>query len=350
MEKDKGKCDRLHYNWGMAVLRVIMCFMVVLCHYWDALNYQGILQFVSWMRVFAVSVFMLMSFVLVQKTLVSHDKGKIINRFKRLLIPQIGWTLIYWVVYYIIGRLSNLQLENGIKDMVYQMMFGHSQYLNPSMWYQVDLIYVTLFFLIIIVLCKKSYEFVIWSLALIAWIIQYTGVNMIWNNLPFEIKYPVGRFAEMIPIASLGFILASKNILEKMKKHKNIVAISVIVLIALIYKYDVFSELNGYGYQGIKQSVVAFAVLCLFYVMPFEVIENTIILKKVVAFISNYTLGIYCMHRCVGTLITIAIQHWRLGVSIHSFEGCIIIYCVSFIIAAIGNAIFKKTSLGALFN
>ena len=98
----------------MAVLRVIMCFMVVLCHYWDPLNYQGILQFVSWMRVFAVSVFMLMSFVLVQKTLVSHDKGKIINRFKRLLIPQIGWTLIYWVAYYIIGRLSNLQLENGI--------------------------------------------------------------------------------------------------------------------------------------------------------------------------------------------------------------------------------------------
>lgn len=56
------------------------------------------------------------------------------------------------------------------------------------------------------------------------------------------------------------------------------------------------------------------------------------------------------MHRCVGTLITIAIQHWGLGVSINSFEGCIIIYCVSFIIAAIGNAILKKTPLRSLFN
>lgn len=67
MEKNEVKA--VHYNWGMAVLRVIMCFMVVLCHYWDALNYQGILRFVSWMRVFAVSVFMLMSFVLVQKNI-----------------------------------------------------------------------------------------------------------------------------------------------------------------------------------------------------------------------------------------------------------------------------------------
>lgn len=293
MEKIKKKEYHTNYNWGMALLRSIMCFMVVLCHFWDTSNAQGFFAIISWMRLFAVSVFMLMSFVLVQKTLVSHDEEKIISRFKRLLIPQIGWTLIYWIVYYIIGRLVNLQLENGIKDMVFQMIFGHSQYLNPSMWYQVDLLWLTLVFLTIIVFCKKSYEPVIWGLSLIAWIAQYTGVNMMWNTLPYEIKYPVGRFVEMLPIASFGFILASKNILEKMKKHKIIVALSCIVLIALIYKYNVFSELDGYGYQGIKQIVVAFAVLCLFYVMPFDLIENTKKLKKVVAFISNYTLGIY---------------------------------------------------------
>lgn len=72
------------------------------------------------------------------------------------------------------------------------MFLGHSPQLNATMWYQVDLIYLTLLFLAVILIFQKNYETVLMILGFLALAAQYSGINLIFDNLRFELKYPLG--------------------------------------------------------------------------------------------------------------------------------------------------------------
>ena len=113
------------------------------------------MQFFVWMRMFAVPVFMMLSFIFTSQFLEEHNTDKIKKRIERLVIPQAGWAVIYWCIYKIIDMAYGLGLENGITDMLWQIFSGHSQNLNVTMWFQVDLIYITILFLAVILIFKK---------------------------------------------------------------------------------------------------------------------------------------------------------------------------------------------------
>ena len=121
-----------NYNLGLAILRAIMCFMVVLCHFWNANDAKGFLRVFRWSRDASVHVFMMMSFMFVQSTLVEHNRDKVKKCFERLLIPQFGWAVIYWGIYKLIDIIFDSQLENGITDLIWQILCGHSPRLNAT--------------------------------------------------------------------------------------------------------------------------------------------------------------------------------------------------------------------------
>lgn len=336
------------YNVGIAILRTIMCFMVVLCHCWDAIDAQGIMKMLSWTRGFAVPVFMMMSFVLVQNTLVMHNKEKMSKRFERLLIPQFGWAAIYWFIYYLIDVFFNKGLENGVTDMFWQMFTGHSPRLNATMWYQVDLIFLTVVFLMVILVFKHCYELVLSILLILSLLIQYSGIYMVFASWRYELKYPIGRFFEMIPIAVVGFMISAKGILEKIKTNRTMIAILSGSIIFIDMKYSIFSPIDGYGYEGVEKIVIATAFIALFLALPFEMISDK--MNSIINFITRYTMGVYCMHRLIFTILTEINTYFGIGISVNSFGFCIIIYVLCFACAWIGDGVFGKTKLKALFN
>lgn len=336
------------YNIGLSLLRLIMCFMVVLCHCWNAEDTQGILSFFQWMRGFAVPVFMMMSFILVQKSLVIHDGKKIIRRFERLLIPQFGWTLIYWIALYINSVLLQKQFDIGISDVVWQMFLGHSPKLNATMWYQVDLIFLTFLFLVIIVIFKRNYEVILWILSIVALFIQYSQINMIFESWRYEVKYPIGRLAEMLPIAVAGFMISDSELLEKLINKRLVVILASISMIWLDKNYGFFSPVSGYGYSGIRMIVIAMSFIALFYVIPFEKVNGK--MKCAISFLTKYTMGIYCMHRLISTFLAEIISNFKIGITISSFSYCILVYIVCFVCAWIGDILLGKTKLKVLFD
>lgn len=336
------------FNLGLAILRSIMCFFVILCHCWDDSNASGIMAFFSFIRVFAVPVFMFMSFLLVQHTLVKHNRQEIISRFQRLLIPLVGWAVIYWTIYFIIDCIFDTNLEHGIGDMFWQTISGHSHQLNPTMWYQVDLIYITLLFLIIILLFKKSYINILWFIGFSAILMQYSGLTMFFDNLSFELKYPIGRFFEMLPIASMAFIVSFKNLLKKLEKQMWTSIISSIITILVITRYEIFIDISGYGYQGIKPSVIAFALVTLFYVIPFNKLPARI--KIIIGHMTNYTMGIYCMHRLIARILDMSIFYLNIDIKTDSFSWCIFIYLLCYTFSWLGTRILGNTKLRSLFN
>lgn len=306
------------------------------------------MQFFIWMRSFAVPVFMMMSFIFTGPLLEEHNAKKIKKRIERLFVPQIGWAVIYWCIYKIIDMLYGLDLENGITDLFWQIFFGHSQNLNVTMWYQVDLIYITILFLSVILIFKRSYIPVLYFIGAVALVLQYSGINMFFNNSRFEVKYSSGRFMEMLPVAVIGFMIARDGTLEKTRRHKYLAVSISIFTIFMVNRYNVFIDIQGYGYSGIKCIAVAAAFIILFYFLPLNRLSGRY--KKVLIKITSYTMGIYCMHQLVYRLINLIISVYSLDIRTGTFSGCIFIYIICFICAYLGHMFLGQTKLKSLFN
>lgn len=296
---------------------------------------------------FAVSVFMMMSFFLVQKEMVSHTADKLKKRFERLIIPQIGWAVIYWCIYNIIGYFTNGQAMAGMADLMWQIICGHSPRLNPTMWFQTVLIALTLVFWGVILIFQRNYRTVLWILGATALFLQYSEINLYFFNWRFEIKYPAGRFIEMLPIAVVGFMLASGNLLEQMEKNRLFYIAAAVFIIGMDAIYGLFSPVNGYGNSGMKMVIIAMALIVLFYLIPFERLPDRVL--KGISITTRYTMGIYCMHKLVATILNAAIIKFDMGIAVNSFTECVLIYILCFLCSWIGVMIFGKTKLQSLF-
>lgn len=200
---------------------MMMSFEVVLCHFWAAdekLGWKGWLYF---FRGYAVPVFMLLSFFLTERLLVSRNGERLRRRLRRLLVPYICWPCIYWIVYNILDWWENgYGLGCGIGELLWQLLMGHTANLDGVMWYQFNLILCTLLFVVILYIFKEKYILVLCSCMMAAWFLQYSGWNkQLFGGLRFELTYPLGRFSEMLPYAVCGFLTAHFGVYKKLSKY-----------------------------------------------------------------------------------------------------------------------------------
>lgn len=219
-KRSEAGSDPGQKNTGWELLRCLMCFLVICCHFLDAPEGNLLEKGATALRGYAVPTFMLLSFVLAQKTLVSQDRGKIAKRLGRLLLPLIGWAVIYWIVYSFADRLRGEEPPVGLRDLLFQMLTGHSGRLNSAMWYQAVLLWLTVLFVVVVRRCGKYYRKVLGLLALFGMFLQYSGINRCFECLPYELKYPLGRLAEMLPLAVIGFLLSDSSFFASVRANR----------------------------------------------------------------------------------------------------------------------------------
>ena len=94
----ENSIEKKEFNYGLALLRALMCFEVVLCHFWNSDGSRFLMPF-SMLRGLAVPVFMFLSFFLTEHTFLEYNKTKAKKRIWRVIYPQIGWAIIYWLGY-----------------------------------------------------------------------------------------------------------------------------------------------------------------------------------------------------------------------------------------------------------
>ena len=135
------KAENKSYNIGICLLRLLMSFIVIVCHY-----YTGNFIIISLMKNLAVPVFMLISFMYYRNIL--NGKSEIICRFKRLLYPYIIWPVIYWIIYNVLHFFLKWSgYRTTINSLLWQIAFGGSPDLMPQYWYMFDLFVLTVFML-----------------------------------------------------------------------------------------------------------------------------------------------------------------------------------------------------------
>lgn len=316
------------YHYGLCILRMLMCFEVILCHFWIP-DGGWLLKPFDWLKLCAVPIFMLMSFYLTTNVYVGNDYSKQHKRLWRITLPLLVWGVIYWIAFSTFS-LFDSNIHVGVVDLLFQMTTGHSEQLNATMWYQFDLLIITILF----ICCFRLFtipkaRLILYLLLFTSLALQYSGLNYtLFGNLRFELKYPLGRIAETLPYAIIGFELAYNHWLD----NKNTKSYAIIPLALLIFVFLQFKPILrlylGFNYGGISLFMSSLCAFLLFYFAPMK--NMPVVIQKTILFASRYTLGIYCAHRLIAYILEQLF--WRLNISINPFLFCILLYACCFMV------------------
>ena len=98
-------CDS--HNYGISLLKMLMCFEVVLIHFWKEPVSSFLIPF-DILKGLAVPTFIYIAFYYSVKTFESANNKKKYKRLFRLIYPLFGWAIIYWIIYLTIQLKINL--------------------------------------------------------------------------------------------------------------------------------------------------------------------------------------------------------------------------------------------------
>lgn len=311
-----------------------MSFEVVLCHFCgDPAEISVWLSPFGILRHWAVPTFMIISFMLTYKHIYTGNIDWFGKRMKRLLIPQIIWPFLYFGAFKVHDYFLASQWIDGPESIFIQVATGAYDYLCPQMWFQTVLIVLTiLFFGIFFIFNKRRGEYILITLTIVLMVTYYCGYHdMFFIKTPAVVQRSYGNVSIMLPYAIIGCYLYAQRI--KWWPIKHYLAIGGIVFSFIIYKLDpiVHFTVDPSTYAGI--ALICYVVTFFFCIMciPFE--KMGIKMKKVLIYVSKYTMGIYCIHYGVGKIMP-AILH-NLNIWPNFFVTCIIDYIVSLIIAIV---------------
>ena len=318
------------YNIGWMLLRPLICFEVILEHFWvmgDSVpSWQGPFDYMLSM---SVPIFIFMAFFFGERHITANEPGYLRKRGRRIVWPLIGWALIYAAVLVPLHWLRGDGNLPGVDDLLWQSVTGHSKALNPSMWYQSVLLLLTLAFFYTFRKPTKRDAMVLLALLCGAIVLEYSGLNYyMFGNLRFELKYPLGRVVEMIPFAVLGYACARYSLLERFALG-SLPAILLFIAIAVAAMIPLHNDKNfGFGYGNIFYIPAAIGIALAVWYIPFPRLGPKTM--RALRFLTSFTLGIYCIHRLVMTIIKMAVRHGLLP-GLDTFYLCVLTYIVSFI-------------------
>jgi hypothetical protein len=230
-----------------------------------------------------------------------------------------------------------------VKTLYYQLLIGCG--IHGIFWYLFNLIFISLFIVIIIFMFKKNCIYILFLICLMIVILNY--FNFI--NLKFSeynrhpVHHSIKPLSNTFIYATTGFYLASLDILNKISVYRIKLLLFLFLFLLYIKNFNLIIYKFPFLYN-ILIDIVGICLILFFSLLPFDKIENFFI-KTFFIHITYFTGGIYYLHPEVKLIFKngfISIYHG-------TFKGCILIYIISYFICFIGSKIFSKNSLKFLF-
>lgn len=291
-------------NLGVDLLKTFACIGVVSLHFGDGLSLCAA----------SVPVFMFLSLFLSGKVI--QDGSGIVNRIVRLYRPFCIWGLIYFVILSIHGR--NFDVGN----LMLQLTIGVPA--CPPLYFIFLLILNTVVIWAIMKLPRNIACGTMLLVVIVCLLLQYSGVNVkIFANLPFYVKYDLGRFVELLPSAICGFLCWQYRARW----------IMTVALLPAVLQYAIGWHGNcpGYSYQGVYLLFITIGVssLCIGFGERLSCKVSDKIADGV-AFVGGLTPGVYYVHLLVGKVLEVALGRHRgieMTVAVTLMSACIV-FCL----------------------
>ena len=332
------------FNYGFAILKSILAFLVIIAHQFKSNSTQNkLILNITRQRYFHVPCFFIMSFYFMFNTLYSLNPKKIFIRIIRLLIPYIGWPLITFELNKLYNKFFPYKLCVDYKILKIQLLWGNR--LLDHFWYMWVLLVTTIIFVIIIFIFRKYSIFILHVILFLSYVSQYSGYSF--NKYRNEVIYKketLGRMDEMMPFAVIGFTLGFYNIINILQNMKIKTFIFSILIYNFVEDYKVFLYIQGFYYNGIYLAIRSVCVVFIFSLFPSDKINNKY-LTKYLKIITNYSGGVYYLHNTIRFYLYQFNNDFKYG----TFFGIILNYLIGYSICFLGNLIFGKTLLKYLF-
>ena len=323
-------------NIGIEILRVLLCFWVVISHiikHSDSLIINLIIK-----KKFHVPCFFFISFYYFFPIIRYKNYSNMKTRLVRLFIPYIIWPLIIWLLnnllYFMFddnrfGRFLSFQ------ELKLQLVTGRSFFIQ--LWYLFNLLFLMIFFFLFSFIPKYIFFISILLIGIKCYYIQYFKYNNFYfNEYKDSISHSVGHFISSFPISIWAFFCNLINLIQFMEKYRYIYLYFIIILIVI------FLVGSSNTYNGIDKNLFSvFTFLC-FYLFPFDKYLNNK-LKNIINKLTSYTNGIYCLH------IIIKFHFFKYLKISKTIISCLEIYIICYIISFIGEKIFRKNKFKYLF-
>ena len=343
------------YNLGWALLKLWMCYEVVMVHAWTLWENPGQIPaplhwFVGEFRAYAVPVFMLITFFLSAKKFAANDGTWLKNRFVRLLTPFAFWSVLAFVTWRLLGpHVPGLMIDPATGafwkascgqapvpvsfEYLGLQALGTTKTLGSQMWFQAVLVILTAFFAFFFRLVRP--RLLAWALVvvfLVGVMMDYSGLNRwLFEGFRYEVCNPLGRVFPMMPYAALGFLLGARP--ERFDGFSLVRRIFLVILgvgvTAFLLKFDVFVTPPGFYYRGLKMLVVAIGLVTAFRFLPLECTPDAF--QRGLVWASKFSMGVYFVHIYVGRLLEeLVFPH--VSVVPRSFSGGCLVFAVSFML------------------
>ena len=175
--KNENKNASKKRNLGIQVLRMFLCFRIVLLHYYSSKNI-----FIKKLkkRRFQVPCFFFISFYFLYPTISQKNKNKFLLRLERLLVPYIIHPIINWVINNLMFLIIKFNRYNGflkLKDLTTQIIVGRGIYGIAVLWFHFNLLIFTIFFFIFSFILSNHFLNFFQIFALASYTLQYSGIN-----------------------------------------------------------------------------------------------------------------------------------------------------------------------------
>lgn len=331
-------------DYGLAILRTYLAFLVLSHHIYNRNTTKNkIILYITQERMFHVPSFYIMSFYFLYNTLSSFKIKLIIKRLIRLLIPYIGWAIIFFEINHILNKKYNKKYSDTAYDLKIQILWGF--HYIPIFYYQWVLIVNTFIFAIIIFVFRKYSIFILHILFILSYALLYSRylLNYI-NRIPNYKKVSVGSLLDLFPLSVSGYTLGAYKILNYLHKYKIRTLILSLLVYNVVESYFIFANVGGIFYPGVRYNIKGLCVIFIFSIFPSEIIKNKYI-SKFIIFVTNYTAGVYYLHMNFNQYLAEFFNDYKKP----NFTAVIIEYILCYYICFFGTLIFGRTPLKYLF-
>lgn len=318
-------------NLNSQVLRIVLCILVIYRH-----TYQGNSQIgnrILWLSIYAVPVFMMMSFYFIAKHFETIEKGYILKRNERLLIPHILYAFLSFLLLYPLGGVT-------FRGLIMQLLCGKG--VNGPLWFIFIMWIITNLFFAISFFFKDKFVYYITALCIVSLILQYSGINYrLFVNTSGEIKGSYGTIIDMIPYAVLGVLIWHYQILKYLRDNRFFNLLVYSIVFVEFYFNRTMLEVKSFGYGGMRIIVASCCIFFFAFLFPLEWLPARI--KDTLVIVGKYTFGVYCLHLLVYRWLNYLLLHFEIDVPYGMIFGVLVLcsFIISVVIGKIPNRYIK---------
>ena len=334
--------NRKQINVGLQILRMICCLLIILTHFYSFRRYRILLN----EHKYYLMTFFFLSFYFSYNTFTSRNVKKIKERFKRMLIPYIGWPLMFFIKDKLYHYMFKTKQIYNWKDLYYQILFGLRIY--GIFWFLFTLLFLSLFFTLIIFIFKTRFNLVLFIICIIDYSLIYSNYaykHFFIKYKKIPVHYSIKEIFYYLNFAFSGFYLASKYPLKKLIKNRfKLFAISCFYLYIFFKYYFSFFKKIHFFFQPISKNIFILNLFLFFGMIPFDKIKNKVLMEFLIK-VTSYTGGVFYLHAKMGFYL----GRYFFLIRTRTFKGCLIIYFICYLTCLIGTFVFRKNSLKNLF-